>query len=120
MEPVGQEYVTVAGMGAGPTVTVTLRVGEVPLLPVQEMEYVEVAVILETVFELEVARVPDHAPEAVQEVALVEVHERVGAVLYGTWLAEEEMEAVGVSAKVVAQTVVLVAELLTGLITAWT
>lgn len=66
-----------------------------PVVPVQDIEYVDVAMIAETVFEPDVARVPDHEPEAVQAVALVEDHVRVGAVLYETLPAEVDMVAVG-------------------------
>ena len=61
------------------TFTVTAWLA-VPPVPVQERVKVEFAVRLPVDWEPEVDLVPDHPPEAVQEVALAEDHERVEAV----------------------------------------
>lgn len=91
-----------AGTGACPVVIVTLCDGDVPPAPVHEMEYVVVAVSAAVDFELDVARLPDQPPEAVQAVAPVDDHVRVEAVLYVTGFGEAEIETVGVTIKLQA------------------
>jgi hypothetical protein len=72
------DIVTVGVVGAGVTVTVTDWVAEPPA-PVQASEYVALAVRIPVVCDPEVVFVPDQAPEAVQEVALVELQFKVEA-----------------------------------------
>ncbi|OGM78607.1 hypothetical protein A2197_02860 [Candidatus Woesebacteria bacterium RIFOXYA1_FULL_48_16] len=68
----------------------------VPPVPVQVNVYIVVAVG-ETVCDPEVAFVPDHAPDAVQTVALAEDQERVEALPEVTEVGLAEIETVGVA-----------------------
>ena len=68
----------------------------VPPLPVQESVYVPVVVRLVRVCKLEVALVPLHAPLAVQEVALVELHVSVDELPDDTDAGDAERVMVGV------------------------
>jgi hypothetical protein len=72
------DIVTVGAVGGGVTVTIADWLAEPPA-PLQASEYVAVAVRLPVLCEPEVVFVPDQAPEAVHEVALLEVQLKVDA-----------------------------------------
>ena len=80
------------------TVTVTFWFA-VPPVPVQESVYVPVAVRLVSVCVPDVALVPDHALDAVQEVALVELHVNVADPPEVTDVGEADKVTVGAEAE---------------------
>jgi hypothetical protein len=82
------------GAGAVPTVTVTLRV-TLPPEPVQVSVYVEVALSGPTFAEPNVARLPDHAPLAVQLVAFELVHDNCEVPLNATFVGDALNDSVG-------------------------
>ena len=80
------------------TVTVTFWFA-VPPVPVQLNVYVAVVVILVIDCEPDVAFDPDHAPLAVQEVALVELHVNVADPPEVTDVGEADKVTVGAEAE---------------------
>lgn len=91
---VGDAVSVSVGAGAAPTVTVTLRLTEPPA-PVHVNVYVESALSGPAVAEPNVARLPDHAPLAVQDVAFALVHESCEVPLNATLVGDALNDSVG-------------------------
>ena len=77
----------------------------VPPEPVQVSEYVAFAVRGPVLWDPEVAFVPDQAPDAVHELALVEPQESVEKAPETTEVGLDEMETVGAAGVAVTETV---------------
>lgn len=96
--PIGPEVgvkLVMVGVPVAPTVTVAEALA-LPPVPVQVRVYVEVEVRLPVDWEPEVALLPDQAPDALHDVALVELQVSVEAEPEDTDVGEAVKETVGV------------------------